>query len=108
MTTQTQVALSKVRDLNADREVLCSNLEEFERLSAMIGGMLFLAQTDRSSIVVIVQALDHGEPCPMGAVPAASLFIMPSCCIFFSLLIMRFFMFMGSPCFIMPAAAEAG
>ena len=45
--TQTQVALSKPRDATAYREVLYSNLEEFERLSAMIEDMLFLAQTDR-------------------------------------------------------------
>ncbi len=47
LTTQTQVALSQARDADAYREVLYSNLEEFERLSAMIGDMLFLAQSDQ-------------------------------------------------------------
>ena len=47
LTTQTQVALSQTRDAAAYREVLYSNLEEFERLSAMIADMLFLAQSDR-------------------------------------------------------------
>ena len=43
--TQTQVALSRAREVDAYREVLYSNLEEFERMSAMISDTLFLAQT---------------------------------------------------------------
>ena len=46
--TQTQVALSRARDADAYREVLYSNLEEFERMSAMISDMLFLAQTEHA------------------------------------------------------------
>lgn len=46
LTTQTQVALSQERGVDAYREILYSNLEEFERMSRMIGDMLFLAQTE--------------------------------------------------------------
>lgn len=47
LTTQTQVALSKARDLEQYREILYSNLEEYERMAKMIGDMLFLAQTEQ-------------------------------------------------------------
>lgn len=49
--TQTQVCLSKPRDVNEYREVLYSNLEEFERLGRMIGDMLFLAKADHGLVV---------------------------------------------------------
>ncbi|THF61142.1 heavy metal sensor histidine kinase [Pseudothauera nasutitermitis] len=44
--TETQVALARERDAAAYREVLASNLEEFDRLARMVGDMLFLAQAD--------------------------------------------------------------
>lgn len=44
--TQTQVALSQPRGADEYREVLYSNLEELDRMSRMIGDMLFLAQTE--------------------------------------------------------------
>lgn len=44
--TQTQVALVRARDAEAYREILVSNLEEYERLARMIADMLFLAQAD--------------------------------------------------------------
>lgn len=44
--TQTQVALSQPRPIDEYREVLYSNLEEFERMSKMIDDMLFLAKTE--------------------------------------------------------------
>lgn len=47
LTTHTQVALSKARDVDAYREVLYSNLEEFERMGTMISDMLFLAQAEQ-------------------------------------------------------------
>ena len=47
--TQTQVALSRARDLEQYREVLYSNLEEYERLAQMIDDMLFLAQAEDSA-----------------------------------------------------------
>ncbi len=44
--TETQVALSRPRSADDYREVLHSNLEEFERLARMIADMLFLAKAD--------------------------------------------------------------
>ena len=44
--TQTQVALSNARSIEQYREILYSNLEEYERMAQMIGDMLFLAQAD--------------------------------------------------------------
>ncbi len=44
---ETQVALTRARSAEAYREVLHSNLEEFERLARMISDMLFLAKADR-------------------------------------------------------------
>lgn len=44
--TQTQVALSQPRHPNEYREILYSNIEEYERMAQMIGDMLFLAQAD--------------------------------------------------------------
>lgn len=61
LTTETQVALGKDRSVEEYREILYSNLEEFERMSKMIGDMLFLAQTDND--------LRHLEP---GAVDLAA------------------------------------
>ncbi|MDP3211575.1 heavy metal sensor histidine kinase [Methylotenera sp.] len=49
--TQTQVALSKGRSIEEYREVLYSNLEEYERLARMISDMLFLAKADNGLIV---------------------------------------------------------
>lgn len=44
--TQTQVALSRARTIDEYREILYSNIEEYERMAQMVGDMLFLAQTD--------------------------------------------------------------
>ena len=44
--TQTQVCLSRSRDINTYQEVLFSNLEEFERLARMVSDMLFLAKAE--------------------------------------------------------------
>ncbi|HUH59988.1 MAG TPA: heavy metal sensor histidine kinase [Candidimonas sp.] len=44
--TQTEVALSQTRSVEQYREVLYSNLEEYERMAKMLGDMLFLAQAD--------------------------------------------------------------
>ena len=49
--TQTQVALSRARSAEEYREVLYSSLEEHERLSRMIGDMLFLAQAENGLMV---------------------------------------------------------
>lgn len=56
--TQTQVALSGVRDVEHYREILYSNLEEYERMAQMIGDMLFLAQTDNNLIKPNVADVD--------------------------------------------------
>lgn len=47
--TQTQVVLSRPRSAEEYREILFSNLEEYERLAQMVGDMLFIAQTDNNS-----------------------------------------------------------
>lgn len=44
--TQTEVALTQARSVEQYREVLYSNLEEYDRMAKMIGDMLFLAQAD--------------------------------------------------------------
>lgn len=49
--TQTQVLLSKPRSEDDYREVLYSNLEEFERLARMISDMLFLAKADNGLLI---------------------------------------------------------
>ena len=49
--TQTQVTLSKDRNPDAYRDVLVSNVEEFERLSRMISDMLFLAKAENQLII---------------------------------------------------------
>ncbi len=43
--TQTQVCLSRTRDITTYQEILFSNLEEFERLARMVSDMLFLAKS---------------------------------------------------------------
>lgn len=44
--TQTQVALTRARSNDEYRDILHSNLEEFDRLARMIADMLFLAKAD--------------------------------------------------------------
>ena len=46
MMTQTQVALSQTRTIDEYREILYSNIEEYERMAQMINDMLFLARAD--------------------------------------------------------------
>lgn len=50
LTTQTQVALSKSRTAGEYREVLYSNLEEYDRMRQMVSDMLFLAKADNQLI----------------------------------------------------------
>ena len=56
--TQTQVAISKARSADQYREVLYSNLEEYERLARMIADMLFLAKADNGLIVPSSEIVD--------------------------------------------------
>lgn len=48
--TQTEVALSQTRDVAQYREILYSNLEEYERMAKMVGDMLFLAQAEKQQL----------------------------------------------------------
>jgi len=48
---QTQVAVSQARSAEEYREILYSNLEEYERLKRMVADMLFIAQADNGLIV---------------------------------------------------------
>lgn len=59
--TQGHVALSQVRTAEEYREVLYSNIEEYERLSRMISDMLFLAKADNNLIVPHRESMDLGE-----------------------------------------------
>ena len=54
---QTEVSLSKVRDADDYRNLLESNLEEYERLSRMIADMLFLAKADHGLLVPQAQTV---------------------------------------------------
>jgi len=58
LVTETEVALSRARSADEYREVLYSNLEEFNRLSRMIGDMLFLAKADNGLIVPRQETVD--------------------------------------------------
>ncbi|MDO9599286.1 MAG: heavy metal sensor histidine kinase [Azoarcus sp.] len=48
--TQTAVALSRARSTDEYREVLASNLEEYERIARMVSDMLFLAQAENGRL----------------------------------------------------------
>lgn len=56
--TQTQVALSRARTIDEYREILYSNMEEYERMAQMVGDMLFLAQADNQPRKITVTELD--------------------------------------------------
>ncbi|MFO1268318.1 MAG: heavy metal sensor histidine kinase [Rubrivivax sp.] len=61
---QTEVALSRERSSEALRDTLTSNLEEMQRLSAMVNDMLFLAQADRGAVA------RRGQPVSLAALAA--------------------------------------
>ncbi|MDG5976772.1 heavy metal sensor signal transduction histidine kinase [Hydrogenophaga taeniospiralis CCUG 15921] len=46
---QTEVTLSRERNVESLRDTLASNLEEMQRLSAIVNDMLFLSQADRGA-----------------------------------------------------------
>ena len=58
LTTQTHVALGHPRSTEYYREILYSHLEEFERMSRMIGDMLFLAQTENDPRNLRLERID--------------------------------------------------
>lgn len=55
---QTEVALSRDRDAAEYREILQSNLEELNRLTRMINGLLFLARADNPNTHIELSTLD--------------------------------------------------
>ncbi len=59
--TQTQVTLTQSRNPDEYRNVLASNIEEFERLSRMITDMLFLAKSDEELIVPHREKIDLAD-----------------------------------------------
>ena len=60
LVTQTQVALGHPRSAEGYREILYSNLEECDRMSRMIGDMLFLAQTENDPRHLRLGEIDLG------------------------------------------------
>jgi two-component system heavy metal sensor histidine kinase CusS len=56
--TQTQVALTRSRTIDEYREILYSNIEEYERIAQMVNDMLFLAQTDERQIQLHMRTID--------------------------------------------------
>lgn len=58
MKTQTEVGLSRARNIEAYREILYSNLEEYERMAKMVNDMLFLAQADNQLLKIEPAPLD--------------------------------------------------
>ena len=59
--TETEVALTRARSAEEYRDILQSNLEEYEWLAKMIGDMLFLAKADNRLIVPKREAIDLHE-----------------------------------------------
>lgn len=55
--TQTQVTLTRTRDASEYRDVLASNVEEFERLSRLITDMLFIAKAENGQLIPNQQAI---------------------------------------------------
>ncbi|MCX7169364.1 MAG: heavy metal sensor histidine kinase, partial [Proteobacteria bacterium] len=58
--TQTQVAVSKARGADEYREILYSNLEEYDRLARMIADMLLIAKTDNHLLALRRDVVDLG------------------------------------------------
>ena len=58
---QTQVLLSRERTVAEMREVLVSNMEEYERLARMIEDILFLARADNAQATLRPETFDIGE-----------------------------------------------
>ncbi|MCH2001372.1 heavy metal sensor histidine kinase [Acinetobacter seifertii] len=56
--TQTQVCLSRSRDIITYQEILFSNLEEFERLARMVSDMLFLAKAEHGLHIANLQEVN--------------------------------------------------
>ncbi|MCK9530610.1 MAG: heavy metal sensor histidine kinase [Gammaproteobacteria bacterium] len=61
LVTQTQVALGKPRERRDYEDLLASSLEEFDRMSRIIGDMLFMAKADKGLIAVRAEPHDLRE-----------------------------------------------
>jgi len=61
---ETELALSRERSVDSLRETMSSNLEEMQRLSAMVTDMLFLSNADRGAVA------RRGAPVSLSAVAA--------------------------------------
>jgi two-component system heavy metal sensor histidine kinase CusS len=59
--TETQVTLSRQRDVASYRDVLASNAEELERLSRMVSDMLFIAKADNGLVLPQREWVDLGK-----------------------------------------------
>ena len=59
---QTELALSRERSVDSLRETLESNLEEMQRMAALVNDMLFLSQADRGAVA------RRGAPVSLAAV----------------------------------------
>lgn len=59
--TQTQVALSQPRTVDEYREILYSNIEEYERMAQLTGDMLFLAKADNGLYLLNSIDMDLGK-----------------------------------------------
>lgn len=49
---ETELALSQTRNVEAYQKILISNLEESRRISQMVSGLLFLAKTENSQLII--------------------------------------------------------
>ena len=56
--TETQVALTQARSPDEYRDILASNIEEFERLARMVADMLFLAKADNGLMIPNQETVD--------------------------------------------------
>ncbi|MEF8730798.1 MAG: heavy metal sensor histidine kinase [Candidatus Accumulibacter meliphilus] len=59
--TQTEVALSHTRSPDEYRDVLASNLEEYERIARMVSDMLFLAQAENGHLLYSSEAVNLAD-----------------------------------------------
>lgn len=59
--TESHVALSQARSIDEYKEILYSNIEEYERLARIIGDMLFLAKADNGLIVPSGKEMNLGD-----------------------------------------------
>lgn len=56
--TQTEVSLSQARSAENYREILYSNLEEYDRMARMVSDMLLLAKADHGQMIVSRERVD--------------------------------------------------